>query len=63
MKRNEISKVSDRITATNKDGSIGIEINPDEYIEITGRLLESDNPYELAVGLIAVIEPEINSHI
>lgn len=51
--RNETSRVSDRVTATNEDGSIGIEIKPDEYIEITGKLLESDNPHELAVGLIA----------
>ncbi|MBD2207817.1 hypothetical protein H6G33_36570 [Calothrix sp. FACHB-1219] len=51
--RNETTRVSDRVTATNEDGSIGIEIKPDEYIEITGKLLESDNPHELAVGLIA----------
>lgn len=51
--RNETSRVSDRVTTINDDGSIGIEIKPDEYIEITAKLLESDNPHELAVGLIA----------
>ncbi|BAY67228.1 hypothetical protein NIES22_73910 (plasmid) [Calothrix brevissima NIES-22] len=51
--RNETTRVSDRVTATNEDGSIGIEIKPGEYIGITAQLLESDNPHELAVGLIA----------
>jgi Telomere resolvase len=51
--RNETTRVSDRVTAINEDGSIGIEIKPDEYIEITAQLLESDNPHEIAVGLIA----------
>lgn len=29
------------------------EVNPDKYLEVTGQLLESDDPHELAVGLIA----------
>jgi hypothetical protein len=29
------------------------EIDPDTYLEVTGRLLESTDPHELAVGLIA----------
>ncbi|MBD2535560.1 hypothetical protein H6G97_41720 [Nostoc flagelliforme FACHB-838] len=51
--RNETTRVSDRLTNVDEGGATGIEIDPDEYIEVTERLLSSDNPHELAVGLIA----------
>ncbi|MHC5723496.1 MAG: protelomerase family protein [Nostoc sp.] len=51
--RNETTRVSDRLTTANEDGNKGIEIDPDRYLEITEKLLSSDNPNELAVGLIA----------
>jgi hypothetical protein len=44
--RNSTNRVSERLQN-------GQEINPDLYLEVTGKLLESDNPHELAVGLIA----------
>ena len=31
----------------------GNEINPEQYLEVVGKLLSSDDPHELAVGLIA----------
>jgi hypothetical protein len=51
--RNETTRVSDRLMTADEEGNTGIEINPDEYLEVTGNLLASDNPHELAVGLIA----------
>jgi hypothetical protein len=45
--RNTTTRVSDRIS----DG--GQEVDPDTYLEVSGKLLESTNPHELAVGLIA----------
>ncbi|MBD2341963.1 hypothetical protein H6G64_34085 [Calothrix sp. FACHB-156] len=51
--RNETTRVSDRLMTADEDGNTGIEINPDEYLEVTGKLLTSDNPHHLAVGLIA----------
>jgi len=53
QQRNETSRVSDRITFTDADGSKGQEVDPEKYLEVTGKLLESENPHELAVGLIA----------
>jgi hypothetical protein len=44
--RNSTTRVSDRLEN-------GQEINPDLYLEVTGKLLESHDPHELAVGLIA----------
>lgn len=46
QERNETTRVTDRL-------GNGQEINPDTYLELTGKLLESNNPHELAVGLIA----------
>jgi TolA-binding protein len=51
--RNETTRVSDRLTNVDEDGNKGVEINPDTYLEVTEKLLASDNPHELAVGLIA----------
>ncbi|MBE9038114.1 protelomerase family protein [aff. Roholtiella sp. LEGE 12411] len=51
--RNETTRVSDRLITADKDGNTGIEINPSEYLEVTANLLKSENPHELAVGLIA----------
>ncbi len=51
--RNETTRVSDRLMTAGEDGNTGIEINPEEYLELTSNLLASDNPHELAVGLIA----------
>ncbi|MEA5508054.1 protelomerase family protein [Halotia wernerae UHCC 0503] len=51
--RNETTRVSDRLTNTDQDGNTGIEIDPDQYLEVTANLLKSENPHELAVGLIA----------
>jgi hypothetical protein len=44
--RNQTTRVIDRIGNDQ-------EIDPDTYLEVTGQLLESSDPYELAVGLIA----------
>ena len=44
--RNSTTRVTDRLQN-------GQEIDPDLYLEVTGKLLESSNPHELAVGLIA----------
>jgi hypothetical protein len=44
--RNETTRVIDRIGNDQ-------EIDPDTYLEVTGQLLESADPHELAVGLIA----------
>ncbi|MHC5716818.1 MAG: protelomerase family protein [Nostoc sp.] len=52
-KRNETSRVSDRLMNPDGDGNTGIEINPDTYLEVTAKLLASVDPHELAVGLIA----------
>jgi hypothetical protein len=45
-KRNTTTRVIDRIGNDQ-------EIDPDTYLEVTGQLLESSDPHELAVGLIA----------
>jgi len=44
--RNETTRVIDRLGNDQ-------EVDPDKYLEITGQLLESSDPHELAVGLIA----------
>jgi hypothetical protein len=44
--RNETTRVIDRIGNDQ-------ELDPDTYLEVTGQLLESSDPHELAVGLIA----------
>lgn len=44
--RNETTRVSDRL-------GNGRELQPDEYLEVTGKLLESQDLHEVAVGLIA----------
>ncbi|MFS0519781.1 protelomerase family protein [Nostoc sp. UIC 10607] len=44
--RNKSTRVSDRLDN-------GQEISPDEYLEITGNLLQSQDLHEVAVGLIA----------
>ncbi|WP_375477252.1 protelomerase family protein [uncultured Nostoc sp.] len=44
--RNETTRVSLRLDN-------GQEISPDEYLEVTGKLLESQDLHEVAVGLIA----------
>jgi Telomere resolvase len=51
--RNETTRVSDRLMTADEEGNTGIEINPEEYLEVTANLLASDNPHELVVGLIA----------
>ncbi|MBG1266327.1 protelomerase family protein [Nostoc sp. WHI] len=51
--RNETTRVSDRLTNVDEDGNTGIEIDPDTYLEVTEKLLASDDPHELAVGLIS----------
>jgi Telomere resolvase len=51
--RNETSRVTDRLMSTDGDGLKGQEAEPTSYTEVTGKLLESSNPHELAVGLIA----------
>lgn len=53
LERNQSTRVSDRLTVTDEDGNAGVEIDPDKYLEVTGELLASENPHELAVGLIA----------
>jgi hypothetical protein len=44
--RNTTTRATDRL-------SNGNEINPEQYLEVVGKLLSSDDPHELAVGLIA----------
>jgi hypothetical protein len=44
--RNQSTRVIDRLENST-------EIDPDNYLEMTGKLLASDDPHELAVGLIA----------
>lgn len=44
--RNETTRVIDRLGNDQ-------EVDPDKYLEVTGQLLESEDPHELAVGLIA----------
>lgn len=44
--RNETTRVTDRLANDQ-------EIDPDTYLGVTGRLLESSDPHELAVGLVA----------
>ncbi|MCC5622489.1 protelomerase family protein [Nostoc sp. CHAB 5715] len=51
--RNETTRVSDRLMTAGENGNTGIEINPDTYLEVTSNLLASEDPHELAVGLIA----------
>lgn len=46
-KRNESSKVAQR-------NANPTELDPDAYLNVTGRLLASDDSHELAVGIIAV---------
>lgn len=53
LDRNETSRVTERITTVDTEGFKGQEVEPDSYLEVTGKLLQSDNPHELAVGLIA----------
>ena len=45
----------ERNTTTRVIGRLGNdqEIDPDTYLEVTGQLLESEDPHELAVGIIA----------
>lgn len=45
--RNTTTRVNDRLSGD------GQEVDPETYLEVTGKLLESNNPHELAVGLIA----------
>lgn len=44
--RNKSTRVSERLDN-------GQELQPEEYLEVTGKLLESQDPHEVAVGLIA----------
>ncbi len=44
--RNETTRVIDRLGNDQ-------EVDPDKYLEVTGQLLESEDPHELAVGLVA----------
>ena len=44
--RNQSTRVIERLENST-------EIDPDTYLEVTGKLLASDDPHELAVGLIA----------
>ena len=44
--RNTTTRATDRL-------SNGNEINPEQYLEVVGKLLSSDDPHEIAVGLIA----------
>jgi hypothetical protein len=44
--RNESTRVINRLGNDQ-------EVDPDKYLEVAGQLLESDDPHELAVGLIA----------
>jgi hypothetical protein len=46
LERNRSSRVLDRLENST-------EIDPDAYLEVTGKLLTSEDPHELAVGLIA----------
>jgi hypothetical protein len=45
-KRNQTTRVIDRLENST-------EIDPDSYLEVTGKLLASNDPHELAVGLVA----------
>jgi len=45
--RNQTTRVINRLSNDQ-------EVDPDKYLEVAGKLLESNNPHELAVGLIAV---------
>ena len=44
--RNQSTRSTDRLENST-------EIDPDNYLKVTGELLESDKPHELAVGIIA----------
>jgi hypothetical protein len=44
--RNTTTRATDRL-------SNGNEIDPEQYLEVVGKLLTSDDPHELAVGLVA----------
>src|SRR4028118_733788 len=46
LSRNQSSRAIDRLENST-------EINPDTYLEATGKLLASDDPHELAVGIVA----------
>ncbi|MEY3255705.1 MAG: hypothetical protein RLZZ29_836 [Cyanobacteriota bacterium] len=48
QKRNTTTRVIDRLS----DG--GQEVDPDVYLEVASKLITSDNPHEIASGLIAV---------
>jgi hypothetical protein len=45
--RNNTTRINDRLSGD------GQEVIPETYLQLTGKLLESNNPHELAVGLIA----------
>ncbi|MFM6136185.1 MAG: protelomerase family protein, partial [Sphaerospermopsis kisseleviana] len=45
--RNTTTRVNDRLSGT------GQEVNPESYLDVAKKLLESNDPHELAVGLIA----------
>ncbi|MFM6136252.1 MAG: protelomerase family protein, partial [Sphaerospermopsis kisseleviana] len=47
LKRNTTTRVNDRLTST------GQEVDPETYLDVAKKLLESNDPHELAVGLIA----------
>jgi len=51
--RNETTRVSDRLTSADEDGNKGVEIDPDRYLEVTEKLLASNDVHQLTVGLIA----------
>jgi hypothetical protein len=44
--RNQSTRAIDRLENST-------ELDPDTYLEVTGKLLESEDPHELAVGLVA----------
>jgi hypothetical protein len=46
QERNQATRVLDRLENST-------ELDPDSYLEVTGKLLVSNDPHELAVGLIA----------
>lgn len=44
--RNQSTRAIDRLENST-------EVDPDTYLEVTGKLLNSEDPHELAVGLVA----------
>ena len=44
--RNQSTRAIDRLENST-------EVDPDTYLEVTGKLLNSDDPHELAVGIVA----------